>query len=108
MKSNSLALWKLKQGKAFLNNYLECARKISKGKVITKAAKIREFIRLGLLKTKPDITINSTKEIEYKVTFTLSGLSVYNQMAILINRGIIYQNDNGKFIWRNFQFVEVY
>jgi hypothetical protein len=107
MKNDSLALWKLKQGKTFLNNYLECARRIRKGEVIIKAAKIKKFIHLGLLKMKPKKAINSTNQMRHEVCFTLSGLSVYNQLSLLVNRGIIYQNDEGKFIWQNFQFVEI-
>jgi hypothetical protein len=106
LKNDSLALWKLKEGKAFLNAYLDCAKKIRKGEKNFIQKRLDKFIRLGLLHHTPAKKNYSTNYDDCQYKFTLSGMSIYNQLSLLVNRGIIYQNNEGKYIWRNFQFIE--
>jgi hypothetical protein len=105
MNNDSLILWKLKHGKAFLNSFLICGTKISKGQKCEHSASIQTFLSLGLLQEIPASIRSSVKNLEKKVFFTPNGISIFDQLSQLINRGIIYRDESGELEWRHFECV---
>jgi len=105
MRNDNLNLWKLKHGKAFLNSFLIHGKKISEGEKCERNESIQSFVRLGLLQEIPCSILSSVKNIEKKVFFTHHGMSIFDQLSQLINRGVIYRDKSGKMEWRHFEFV---
>ena len=105
MKNDNLKLWKLKYGQSLLDAYLKCGKKVFNGEKCMKATSIRLFIRLGLLREIPLSIYSSAKNVQIKLGFTELGISIYDQLQIQINRGIIYKERSGDMNWDNFQFI---
>ena len=105
MKNDNLSLWKLKHGRAFLDAFVKCGEKVYRGLKCSKSESIRAFIQLGLFKESSQFIHLSQKHIEINLAFTSKGISIYDQMSKLINRGIIYRDNLGKMNWKNFQLI---
>ncbi len=105
MRNDNLNLWKLKHGEAFLNSFMKCADYVNKGKKCKFGESIKAFVNLGLLEGIPNSIISSIKNVDVKLSFTNKGVSLYDQLIGLLNRGIIYREENGNLNWINFQFV---
>ncbi len=105
MKNDNLILWKLKYGKAFLGTYLSCADRVIERKKCRKGVSVNLFVRLGLLCEVPQSVYMSIKNAEIKLRFTDKGISIFDQLSKLINRGIILREKSGSLNWKGFQLA---